>query len=115
LFPSLVTPLRKLSSLLKYVPPKKTINVSLVILTRPRPRPSRFSSAFAATAFASPGHVTLIPGQNLKPQVIILQIINRDRSRGVPYFSDHIKDPTKKKEIPSAEPMKDAIATWSGA
>ena len=92
LFPSLVTPLRKLSSLLKYVPPKKTINVSLVILTRPRPRPSRFSSAFAATAFASPGHVTLIPGQNLKPQVIILQIINRDQSRGVPYFSNHIKD-----------------------
>jgi hypothetical protein len=54
--------------------------------------------------------VTLIPGK-LKPQVI-LQIINRDRSSGVPDFSDP-KIPTKNKEIPSAEPMKDAIATWS--
>jgi hypothetical protein len=54
--------------------------------------------------------VTLIPGK-LKPQVI-LQIINRDGSSGVPDFSDP-KIPTKNKEIPSAEPMKDAIATWS--
>ena len=99
LFPSLVTPLRKSSSLLKYVP-QKTINVSLqVILAHPRPRPNRFSSALAATAaFVSPGHVTLrIPGRKLKPQVIILQIINRDQSRGVPYFSDHIKDPNQEK------------------
>ena len=78
-----------------------------MILAHPRPRPNRFSSAFAA-AFASPGHVTLIP-RNLKPQVLQ---INRDRSSGVPDFSDP-KIPTKNKEIPSAEPMKDAIATWS--
>ena len=70
-----------------------------MILAHPRPRPNRFSSALAATAvFASPGHVTLrIPGRKLKPQVIILRIINRDQSRGVPYFSDHIKDPNQEK------------------
>jgi hypothetical protein len=90
---------------------KKTINVSLVILARPRPRPNR-SSAFAATAFASPGQVTLIPGQNLKPQVILQ--INRDHL-GYPIFQTTSRIPTKNKEIPSAEPMKDAIATWSGA
>jgi len=95
---------------------KKTINVSLqVILARPRPRPNR-SSALAATAFASPGHVTLrIPGRKLKPQVIIVQIINRDQSRGVPYFSDHIKDPNQEKRDSKRRAHKDAIATWSGA
>ena len=98
LFPSLVTPLLKSSSLLKYVPQKK-INVSLqVSLAHPRPGPNGFSSALAATAaFASPGHVTLRIPRKLKPQVIILQIINRDQSRGVPYFSDHIKDPNQEK------------------
>jgi hypothetical protein len=32
---------------------------------------------------------------------------------GYPIFQTTSKIPTKKKEIPSAEPMKDAIATWS--
>ena len=34
---------------------------------------------------------------------------------GYPIFQTTSRIPTKNKEIPSAEPMKDAIATWSGA
>ena len=115
LFPSLVTPLRKSSSLLKYVPQK---NCQCIIAGDLGP--SETTAQPLLLSFSCHGGLCVSwardwgsRGENSSPKSSFYKSSTAINDVGYPIFQTTSKIPTKKKEIPSAEPMKDAIATWS--
>ena len=115
LFPSLVTPLRKLSSLLKYVPPKKRSMYRWWSWPVRDHGPAASPQLLLLRPLRLLGTWLWSQGKTSSPKSSFYKSSTAINHVGYPIFQTTSRIPTKNKEIPSAEPMKDAIATWSGA